>query len=139
MFLESVHWMLFLSVPFVFYLYKRLAVALCCFNLLVTLLRQRLVVLFILSQKIYRLGYHYHFKPGFRAIIRTRPDKLPSQSRAGGQGLSLRSPEYLGSCSEAKGRKKHKKKVKCDGRTDGPTDRRTKTKDQVEIDSLVVT
>ena len=47
-----------------------------------------------------------------------------TQSRAGGQGLYLRSLNHLGRCSEAKDRK-NPKKVKCDGRTNGRTDRRT--------------
>merc|ERR1712105_37606 len=50
-------------------------------------------------------------------------------SRAGGQGLYLRSLNHLGRSGEAKDCK-NQKKVKCDGwtdrRTDGPTDGPTK-------------
>ena len=56
---------------------------------------------------------------------KTRPDTQLPKSRAGGQGLYLRSLDHLGRSSEAKDRKKPKK-VKCDGRTNGRTeDRRT--------------
>ena len=55
---------------------------------------------------------------------RTRPDTRLPQSRAGGQGLYLRSLDHLGWSSETKDRE-NPKKVKCDGGTDGPTDRRT--------------
>ena len=63
----------------------------------------------------------------------TRPETRLAKSRAGGQGLYLRSLDHLGRSSEAKNRK-NPKKVKCDGRTDGPTDRRTdgRTKRGVE-------
>ena len=58
----------------------------------------------------------------------TRPDTRLPQSRAGGQGPYLRSPEHLGRSSKAK-KLKNAEKVKCDGRTDrqtdGPTDRPT--------------
>ena len=50
----------------------------------------------------------------------TRPDTRLPKSRAGGQGLYLRSLDLLGRSSEAKVLK-NPKKVKCDG----PTDQRT--------------
>ena len=56
---------------------------------------------------------------------RTRPDTRLPQSRAGGQGLYLRSLDHLGWSSETKDRE-NPKKVKCDGRTDRPTDGPTK-------------
>ena len=60
--------------------------------------------------------------------LETRPDTRLPQSRAGGQGLYLRSLNHLGRSSEAKDRK-NPKKVKydgwTDGRTDGPTDGQT--------------
>ena len=56
------------------------------------------------------------YKAGYTATL----------SRAGGQGLYLRSLNHLGRSSEAKDRK-NSKKVKCDRwtdrRTDGPTKR----------------
>ena len=62
----------------------------------------------------------------------TRLDTRLPQSRAGGQGPYLRSPEHLGRSGKAK-KLKNAEKVKCDGPTDrrtdrptdGPTDRRT--------------
>ena len=53
-----------------------------------------------------------------------RPDARLPLSRAGGQGLYLRSLDHLGGSSEAKDRKKTKK-VKCDVRTNGQTHGRT--------------
>ena len=53
---------------------------------------------------------------------KTRPDTRLPQSRAGGQGPYLRSPEHLGRSGKAK-KLKNAEKVKCDGPTDGPTDR----------------
>ena len=61
----------------------------------------------------------------FPNYIKTRPDTRLPQSRAGGQGLFLRSLDHLGRSSEAKESKKPIK-VKCDGRTDGRTDGPTK-------------
>ena len=55
-------------------------------------------------------------------LLLTRPDTRLPQSRAGGQGLYLRSLDHLGRSREAKDRK-NPKKVKCDGWTDGLTDR----------------
>ena len=52
----------------------------------------------------------------------TWPDTRLPQSRAGGQGPYLRSPEHLGRSGKAKKLKKAEK-VKCDGPTDGPTKR----------------
>ena len=54
-------------------------------------------------------------------VVLTRPNTWLSQSRAGGQGLYIRSLDHLGRSSEAKDRKKTNK-VKWDGRTDQPTD-----------------
>ena len=54
----------------------------------------------------------------------TRPDTRLPQSRAGGQGLYLRSLDHLGRSSEAKDRK-NPKKVKCDG----PTNRKVTYRD----------
>ena len=59
---------------------------------------------------------------GQKHYIQTRPDTRLPQSRAGGQGLYLKSLNYLGRRSEAKDCK-NPKKVKCDGPTDGPTDK----------------
>ena len=59
-----------------------------------------------------------------QVIAKTRPDTRLPQSRAGGQGLYMRSLDHLGRSSEAKDRKKTKK-VKCDRQTDGQTDGRT--------------
>ena len=58
-------------------------------------------------------------------FLTLRPDTRLPQTRAGGQGLYLRSLDHLGRRSEAKNRKKTKK-VKCDGPMDGPTDGPTK-------------
>ena len=59
---------------------------------------------------------------------KTRPDTRLPKSRAGGQGLYLRSLHHLGRSSEAKDCK-NPKKVKCDRRmdrqTNGPTDQWT--------------
>ena len=57
-------------------------------------------------------------------VSKTRPDTRLPQSRAGGQGLYLRSLNHLGRSGEAKDCK-NQKKVKCNGPTDGPTDGRT--------------
>ena len=61
---------------------------------------------------------------GDTGINTTRPDTRLPQSRAGGQGPYLRSPEHLGRSSLAK-KTKNAEKVKCDGRIDGPTDRQS--------------
>ena len=74
----------------------------------------------------------HHTCSGWVLLIATRPDTRLPQSRAGGQGLYLRSLDHLGRSSEPKDRK-NPKKVKCDGptdrrtdgRTDGPTDRQS--------------
>ena len=57
-------------------------------------------------------------------IDKTRPDTRLLQSRAGGQGLYLRSLIHLGRCSEAKDRK-NPKKVKCDEWTNRRMDQQT--------------
>ena len=57
-------------------------------------------------------------------LLVTRPDTRLPQSRAGGQGLYLRSLDHLGRSSEAKDRK-NQKEVKCDGRTNWRTNGRT--------------
>ena len=51
----------------------------------------------------------------------TRPDTRLPQSRAGGQGPYLRSPEHLGRSSEAKD-SKNSKEEECGGQTKRPTD-----------------
>ena len=53
---------------------------------------------------------------------KTRPDTRLPQSRAGGQGPQLRSPDNFGRSSEAKN-PKNPKKVKWDRRTDRRTDK----------------
>ena len=53
---------------------------------------------------------------------KTRPDTRLPKSRAGGQGLFLRSPHHLGRSSEATDRKKKTKKLSV---MDGPTHRLT--------------
>ena len=55
---------------------------------------------------------------------RFKPDTRLPQPRVVGQGLYLRSLDYLGRSSEAKDRNR-KKQTKKDGRTDRQTDRRT--------------
>ena len=71
--------------------------------------------------------------------MKTRPDTRLPQSRAGGQGPELRSPDLLGRSSETKNPEKKPKKVKCDGPTDGRTDQQTDrrtdgpTKQSVEL------
>ena len=52
----------------------------------------------------------------FPNYIKTRPDTRLPQSRAGGQGPYLRSPEHLGRSGKAK-KLKNAEKVKCDGPT----------------------
>ena len=54
---------------------------------------------------------------GFLKRLKTRPDTRLPQSRAGGQGQKLRSPDHLGRSSKAENRK-NLEKVKCEGRTD---------------------
>ena len=56
--------------------------------------------------------------------ISTRPDTQLPKSRAGGQGLYLRSLKHLGRSSVAND-SKNKKKVKWDGPMDIPMDRQT--------------
>ena len=53
---------------------------------------------------------------------KTRPDTQLPQPYAGGQGLYLRSVEYLARSSKAE-IPINAEKVKCDGRTNGPTKR----------------
>ena len=54
---------------------------------------------------------------------KTRPDTQLPKSRAGGQGLYLRSLDHLGAVRPKT--VKSQKKVKCDGRTNRPTDRQS--------------
>ena len=74
---------------------------------------------------------------GIIMSIQTRPDIRQPRSRAGGQGLYLRSLDHLGRSSEAKDRN-NPKKVKCDGqideRTDGRTDGQSGVKSRVARD-----
>ena len=54
-------------------------------------------------------------------IIETKPDTRQPQSRAGGQGLYLRSLDHLGRSSEAKDRKKKTKKKRSKNGNNEPT------------------